>query len=111
MAAPAPTYPTTLVPAPVILERVAIELGLSVDDLRGPRISQSLRFARGIVALLLAEYTPFSQAEIGRALGAENRRYAYVYGLKLRGDDERFRAALEQCRNRVLQWDGASHAR
>jgi chromosomal replication initiation ATPase DnaA len=109
-AAPAESLPR-VIPAPAIIESVALQLGLHVEDLRGLRVSHSLRFARCIAALLLADYTLFSRAEIGRALGATDRQHTYSRALKLLGDDERFRAALEQCRERVLQWDRGGHDR
>lgn len=103
---------TLIVPAPAILECVALELGLHMDDLRGPRLSHSLNLARSIATLLLGDYTLLSRVEIGFALGRHSTKAGHdlvLSALKRRGDDERFRAALEQCRERVLQWDGNGH--
>jgi chromosomal replication initiation ATPase DnaA len=107
MTAPAACYPVTLIPAPAVIETVATTLGLSVDDLRGMRRSHSLHFARCIAALLITDHTLLSQVELGHALGRKASSAGsdlMASALSLRGDDERFRAALEQCRQRVLQW-------
>lgn len=97
---------TTLIPAPAVVESVAEQFGLSVLDLRGARVSQSLTRARQIAAVLMTEFTLLSQVEIGVALGRRSAtagRSLLAGGTKMRGDDERFRAALEQSRQRLLQ--------
>jgi hypothetical protein len=107
MPAPAAVYPIKLIPAPAIVETVALALGTCVEDLRGPRGGQSLVFARCIAVLLISDYTMLSQLETGHALGRHNQGGGHQLlsaARKRQGDDQRFRAALEQCRERVLQW-------
>lgn len=108
MGAPAAHYPVQMVPAPLVIERVAEHLGIEVLDLRGPGISQSLVIARNVAALLLNDHTLLSQAEIGRALGRTRTNKAAGFqllsaALKRKGDDQGFAKLLEQVRERVLQ--------
>lgn len=108
MSAPAAHYPVQMVPAPLVIERVAEHLGIEVLDLRGPGISQSLVIARNVAALLLNDHTLLSQVEIGQALGRVKTNTAAGYqlisaGLKRKGDDQGFAKLLEQVREHVLQ--------
>jgi chromosomal replication initiation ATPase DnaA len=96
----------TLIPAPLVIEAVAEQFGLSLLDLRGPRISQSLTRARQVAAVLLQDFTLLSQVEIGAALGRRSNtagRSLLLAGLKSRGDDQRFAQAIEQARQRLLE--------
>lgn len=108
MSAPAPDYPVDMVPAAVVIERVAEHFGIAVLDLRGAGIGQSLKIARNVAALLLNDHTLLSQVEIGHALGRvkTNRSAGYQLlsaGLKRKGDDQGFAKLLEQVRESVLQ--------
>lgn len=99
-----------LLPAPVIIERVAEHFGLAVVDLRGPRLARSLGFARHVAALLLHDHTAMSDAEVAVALArTTGAAAAMMRAARARLEDERFRGALEQVRERLLQGD--DHAR
>jgi chromosomal replication initiation ATPase DnaA len=95
-----------LLPAPIIIERVAEHFGVAVVDLRGPRIARSLGFARHVAAVLLHDHTLMSDAEVAVALGrTAGAATAMLRAARARLEDERFGAALEQVRERLLQGD------
>lgn len=97
-----------LLPAPIVVEKVAETFGIPVLNLRGRTVSQALNAARQVGALLLADYTLLSQVEIGAAFGrvssTAGRSLLIAGHARLGKNDERFAAALEQARQRVLQW-------
>jgi chromosomal replication initiation ATPase DnaA len=95
-----------LLPAPLIIERVAEHFGIAVVDLRGPRIARSLGFARHVAALLLHDHTVMSDAEVAVALGRTGgTATALLRAARARLQDERFAAAVEHVRDRLLQGD------
>jgi len=104
----AAAVPTRFFPMATVMEAVAFALAIPVDRLRSHEVSQSLTVARQVAALLMLEYSIGSKIEIGRALGRTlqgSSGYTLVRGGKdrLAGNDELFRAAFEQARQRLLQ--------
>lgn len=104
--------PVVLFPAPLILEAVAIELGLDIVDLRGPSHVYGLTTGRQVAACLMLQYTIFSRVQIGAALGrvsnSAGRTLLMGAERRLGKKDERFLAALEQCRQRLFQGNHGS---
>lgn len=102
-AAPLPAS-TTLLPANVIVERVAEHFGFSPEDIRSPRLSQSLGFARHVAVLLLSELTAMSGSEIAGAIRRCPGSGTHILqSAKGRLQDQRFSAAVEQIRERLLE--------
>lgn len=100
------------VPAALVVEGVAEFFGVSVEDLRGPRLSRLLNRARWVATLLMVDHSMVSKVEIGRALGRRANtagRDLFVVALRHRADDQRFDELVEQVRNRLTSEGGAGH--
>lgn len=91
-----------------VVASVSASFGIPVDRLCGAEVGQSITVARQVAALLMLDYCICSKIELGLALGRTLRGssgYALVRGGqgRLAKNDELFRAALEQARQRLLQ--------
>lgn len=87
-----------------ILQAVADEYGLTMDDIRSTTRTHTFRLARRAAVLLAREQTSMSRAEIGAALGGRDQ--ATIEGLerKARQSDPnspRFSARVQRIRERL----------
>jgi chromosomal replication initiation ATPase DnaA len=93
------------VPAPIILEEVCVAFGLHMEELRSQeRHGAAFAVARNAAALLMAERTPMSAVEIGRALGRRDPttgRYNVMQGRTRLLEDDRFAATVRLIEARI----------
>ncbi len=89
-----------------IIESVAASMGTTADALLGPSRLPNLHASRQICCLLFAEFTLLSRVEMGAVLGRANESggWRLLKLGKIRLDnDQCFRGAFEQARQRLLQ--------
>lgn len=97
--------PSFITPS-VIIESVSATMSTTVADLLGKRRDSNLNAARQICCLLFAEFTVLSKVEMGAVIGRPNNGggwHLFKEASARIADDQCFRGAFEQARERLLQ--------
>lgn len=101
-----PLIAASFAPPAVIIAAVAEALGTTPEEMTSKRAHAGLHAARQVAVLLFAEFTMLSRVEMGLALGRKDDsagRYILL-GARIRLDEDQvFRSAFHQARERLLQ--------
>jgi len=87
-----------------VLDIVAAYFGLRVDDLKGPRRTKKIAFARHIAMYLARDLTDMSLPQIGRSLGGRDHStilYGYAKIAGLFEKDDSIRRHILEIKNRL----------